>query len=360
MKRLFAYFLITLIILGICGCSIQKQPSEIGQQQDIQNPEEESKDITISFVGDILLASRVGTMVNQKGVNAPFEKVKDILLGTDYAMGNLESAVAETGEPLKKKYTFRAEPKVLEGLKWSGIDIVTVANNHALDFGREAFVETMEHLNSVGIMCVGGGINAEKAYSPVILEKKGKRIAVLGASRVISDSSWCAGENRPGLAGVYDTKPLINSIKNVRDDVDYVVVYLHWGDERATIPNKHQKNIGKLLIDNGVDVVIGSHPHVLQGFEFYKGKLIAYSLGNFVFTNNPNVSNKTMILEVEFGENGLKSAHIIPCVINNFSPEPIINEAERQKIYDMLKGISFNTDIIEGWLGDISNEGSQN
>jgi len=309
---------------------------------------QEKKGISISFVGDILLASRIGININQYGTDYPFEKVKTLLSTSDFAVGNLESAVAVTGTPISgKEYTFRADPKVIAGIKNSGLDIVSLANNHVLDFGRDAFIETLRHIKDSGLNYIGAGEDIDEAYRPVIVEKDGKKAAVFAASRVIPSGSWYAGINTSGVAGAYNTERLVEEIENVRGNVDYVIVYLHWGTEREQEPNKLQKSLARLLIDSGADVVVGTHPHVLQGFEFYKGKVIAYSLGNFIFTN---YNNPTVILNVVFDNKRVESVEVIPCMIKSYVPEPANDGQEKQDIYQLLEDRSINVRIVDGKL----------
>ncbi|MGE5330091.1 MAG: CapA family protein [Deltaproteobacteria bacterium] len=308
----------------------------------------EKKGTTISFVGDILLASNVGLKIDEKGPEYPFEKVSSYLLASDLAVANLESAVAISGAAVQgKEYTFRADPKVLEGLKFSGFDVLSLANNHVLDFGREAFIETLRNIEDKGFNYIGAGKDIDEAYRPVIVEKKGEKIAVFGASRVIPSGSWYAAKNSPGVAGAYNPERLIEEMENIKKDVDYVIVYLHWGTEREELPNKYQKGLAKVLIDNGADLVVGTHPHVLQGFEFYKGKLIAYSLGNFIFTN---YNTPTMILNVVLEQKRIVSAQVIPCMIKSYVPEPIIEQQGKEEAYQRLEDISINAKIVDGMI----------
>jgi len=309
---------------------------------------QKKKGISISFAGDILLASGVGNKIDQYGPDYPFEKVKTLLSKSDFAVGNLESAVAVTGTPAAdKEFTFRADPKVIDGIKNSGLDIVSLANNHVLDFGRDAFIETLNHIKDSGLNYIGAGEDIDEAYRPIVVEKDGKKVAVFAASRVIPSGSWYAGIKTSGVAGAYNAERLLEEIENVRENVDYVIVYLHWGTEREQEPNKLQKNLARLLIDGGADVVVGTHPHVLQGFEFYKGKIIAYSLGNFIFTN---YNNPTVILNVVFDNKRVESVEVVPCMIKNYVPEPTNDDQEKQNIYQLLEDRSVNVRIVDGKL----------
>jgi len=357
--------ILIIIIVNVVDNIIKQHDSHIKVKEYTQNEQKmkeqktaviDREGTTISFVGDILLASGVGRKIDENGPNYPFEKVKSYLSSSDLAIGNLESAVAVSGSPMQgKEYTFRAEPKVIGGLKYSGLDILSLANNHILDYGREAFIETLGHIEDSGLNYIGAGEDIDQAYRPVTVESKGEKVAIFGASRVIPSGSWYATKNNPGVAGAYNTERLIEEIKNAKGNVDYVIVYIHWGTERETISNKLQRSLAKTLIDNGADIIVGTHPHVLQGFEFYKGKLIAYSMGNFIFTN---YNNPTMILNVVIDKKRIKSAEVIPCMIRSYVPEPISVEKDKMDIYQMLENRSTNVNIVDGELFEYNSNGS--
>jgi poly-gamma-glutamate synthesis protein (capsule biosynthesis protein) len=307
-----------------------------------------TQSISVSFVGDILLAGHVGEKINKDGVNYPFTKIRPILYSSDFSIGNLESAVGISGVANgNKQYAFRADPKVLKGVKWSGIDILSVANNHVLDYGPDAFKETLDGIRSEGMYYVGAGKDIDEAYSPAIVEKHGQKIAIFAVSRVVPSVDWHAGKNWRGVASIYNPDKLIDRMKSIRGQVDMIAVYLHWGVEKESMPKSYQRGLARQLIDSGADIVIGSHPHVLQGFEFYKGKLIAYSLGNFVFTN---LNNETLILNVNYNQDGTQSVRIIPCLIKNYRPEMIETDKEKKEFYKMIEKRSFGVKVEEGKL----------
>ncbi len=346
LNRRLIIFLLLVIAAGVFLYAYSKE--RLNQENPVNSDAQNiQKGISISFVGDILLASHVENKINQAGLNYPFEKVSSLLSTSDFTIGNLESAIGLGGTPsVNKEYTFRANPKVLEGVKWSGIDILSVANNHVLDYGTSAFYETLESIESVDLQYVGAGRNQAEAFKPVIQNKNGKKVVFFAASRVIPNGAWHAGQKWPGVAGIYDPNKLLKSMEGFNQD-DIVVVYLHWGVEKESIPKPYQRKLARLLIDNGADVVIGSHPHVLQGFEFYRDGLIAYSLGNFVFTN---IKNNSMILTVHFDDKGIESAEIVPCLIKNYRPEPLENEDDKLSFYRMIEDISFGVKINGGKL----------
>lgn len=298
--------------------------------------------VTISFVGDILLASSVGTYASKHGTAQLMAGVSGILRADDLSIGNLECAVATRGRPARKRYTFRAKPALLRGLHDAGIDAVSLANNHALDYGRSALVETFGHLREAGLSFAGAGGDVSAATGPAVLITGRQRISLVAASRVLPSMAWCAGNDHPGVAGAYDPARLLTEIRSANRAPGTVVAYLHWGRERAPSPERYQRRLARQCIEAGADLVIGTHPHVLQGFEFYGGRLIAYSLGNFVFTNRRQT---TAILQTTLQDGKLVKACVIPCAIIDYRPQPIRDPRARLRVLKDLQRRSFGVVI---------------
>lgn len=339
--RFLKILIFITVIISICFYSLLTCRDEEGSAKPKDT-------VSFSFVGDILLSSNVETMINRTSSYHPFANVRDNFSNSDFVFGNLENPISDKGDILvKKTFNFRANPKVLDGLKWSGINVLSIANNHILDYGYEAMHDTIGNLSKNGFYCTGAGINEEDALKPIILEKNGKKIAFISASRVITSSAQYARENSAGIAQAYNPKMLLEKVNEIDSQVDIVVVYMHWGKEKSTVPNKIQTNLAKSLIDNGADIVVGSHPHVLQGFEFYKGGLIAYSLGNFVFTD---YNRESIILNVEVNRDNTYTASIVPCIIKNYRPEPVFDVDGKINFYNKMKSRSFDLDISNGVL----------
>lgn len=261
--------------------------------------------ITLLFVGDIMLDRGVEFYMTQRNDwKLPFLRIADTLQKADLVFGNLESVISDKGTNLGSIYSFRADPKTLEGLSFAGFDILSVANNHSLDYGIEAFLDSMERLRQTGIATIGGGTTKNQAHAPVIKEVKGTKIGFLGYTN-LGSPLWQAAENTPGIAWV-DANTLEEFQKNIsqaKQQSDILVVSVHFGEEYQTQPSETQKLIAKSAIDAGADIVIGHHSHVVQPVEKYKQGWIAYSLGNFVF--DQGFSKETMeglLLEVKIEE----------------------------------------------------------
>ncbi|HEX5393877.1 MAG TPA: CapA family protein [Rhodocyclaceae bacterium] len=232
------------------------------------------------FAGDLMLDDGPGQTI--AAGRDPLIHFAPLLADADYRIGNLECPIATRGKPSPNKiFSFRAKPSVTRVLK-GRFDAVSVANNHAGDQGKEAFMETLSWLDKAGIKHFGGGANLAAAHAPLWIESKGLRLAVLGYNE-FKPRSFEAGANWPGLAWSEDSQ-VVADIRAAREaGADLVIPFMHWGWEREPDPTERQRRLARLMIDSGADAVVGGHPHITQGAEIYKGKPIIYSLGNFVF-----------------------------------------------------------------------------
>jgi poly-gamma-glutamate synthesis protein (capsule biosynthesis protein) len=236
--------------------------------------------LRLIFVGDVMLDDGPGQVIaSGRDPLAPFAAQ---LRDADFTIGNLECPIARIGKPLDSKiYTFRADPSVMPLLK-GRFDALAVANNHSGDYGKDAFMETLAHLERAGIATFGGGRHLAAAHTPLWIERQGLRIAVL-AFNEFKPRSFEAGANWPGIAWSEDSQ-VVSDIRAARAaGADLVIPFMHWGWEREPDPSQRQRQLARTMIDAGADLVVGSHPHVTQGAEYYRGRLIVYSLGNFVF-----------------------------------------------------------------------------
>lgn len=295
--------------------------------------------LTITFAGDVMPAGKVGVEAKRVGMGVLLSAVSPLLMADDLTIANLECPVARRGAKQEKRYTFRADPAVLPGLRAAGVDAVTLANNHSLDYGPAALLDTFRHLQEAQIPFAGAGPDADRATTPLLLEMAGRRIALVAASRVIPSTTWRAGDKRPGLATAYDGTALVQRVRQAGRQADLVIVYLHWGVERAVSPQQWQRTLARQLVEAGADLVVGSHPHVLQGFEYHQGKLIAYSLGNFLFRYH----DTTALLQVTWAGDRVIAA-VTPCVVARWRPSPTTGRA-RAAALRALEARSFGVRI---------------
>lgn len=248
------------------------------------------EDITMLFVGDVMLAEEPGQLI-ARGID-PFQHVQSIFRLADVRIGNLECAVSHKGRAEDKTYTFRAHPRVINTLK-KHFDAVSLANNHAGDFGSGAYLDMMNLLEKKQMSYFGGGRTTRAAHEPFLVTVKGKKIAVLGYDGFFP-RSFEALEDRPGVAWL-DEDFIVADIKRAREvhHADWVIVYPHWGWEYEKTASSQQQKLAHLMIDSGADAVVGGHPHVTQNVEIYKNKPILYSLGNFVFNGFQDAETRT-------------------------------------------------------------------
>jgi poly-gamma-glutamate capsule biosynthesis protein CapA/YwtB (metallophosphatase superfamily) len=235
--------------------------------------------VRLVFCGDIMLDMQPGAAL-RAGVD-PFAPYGDVLRDADFTIGNLECVVTTGGRQFRKPYTFRVHPRAIPVLdKW--FDALSIANNHTGDFGDEGLLEELD-LFAGKVPLFGGGRNLAEARKPLLIERNGVRIAVLGYNEFIPEE-FAAGEDDPGVAWSVD-EHVLEDIRAARavHKADVVLPYMHWGWEYEPEPSDRQKQFARVMIDAGADAVIGGHPHVTQGAEIYKGRPIVYSLGNFVF-----------------------------------------------------------------------------
>ena len=308
---------------------------------DAQEPKE---DVTLLFAGDLFLTDILQEKYDRNGISAAAApELLDVTRSADIFMLNQEFPFGTTGEAVEdKEYTFRVDPKYVSVLPELGADIVTLANNHMLDFGREPLRETLSALDGAGILHVGAGLNLAEASALKTIEAGGWTIGFLGATRVIPEHSWTASRSNSGLFTTYDPTKLLEEIQAAKETCDYVVVYVHWGVERNTEPEDYQKTLARQYIDAGADAVIGAHPHVLQGIEYYHGKPIFNSLGNFIFANR---AYETMMAELTLTDSGV-DVRVIPCV-STANQMGLMNSGERAGFYDRLQELCFGGIAID-------------
>lgn len=311
-------------------------------------------DFTMCFAGDILLAEKEITTNNlDKSTNGLKDCISkellDIMNNADYTCVNNEFTYSTGGAPLKgKMWTFRAHPDRVKYLKEMGVDLALLANNHVYDYGKEAMLDTLTTLKDAGVKYFGAGANLEEAMKPVYVELDGKTVAFVAASRAEKNKMTPqATDKAPGILRCYDPALFIEVIKEARANADFVVACVHWGTERSTVLEQAQLDTGKQYIDAGADMVIGSHSHCLQGMEYYKGKPIVYSLGNFWFDE---YYEDTMLLNVRIhGDiNGSNvELTVVPAMQDDGRTTIFTEESEKNRVFNYLEEISINVDIDE-------------
>ena len=324
-------------------------------------------DILLSFAGDICFDDTCAVMQNYIGQGEKLENNIDpellrLMRESDLCWINNEFAYSDRGEPLENKmYTFRAAPERAAMLREMGVDIAGLANNHVYDFGAEAMEDTFEALRLADIDYVGAGRNLAEAMTPVYREVDGITIAYVAASRAEKyKMTPQATEAAAGILRCYDTELFVREIEQARENADYVAALVHWGTEYSTELEEVQKTTGREYIDAGADIVIGAHTHCLQGMEYYRGKPIIYSLGNFWFNDKPL---DTMLLQVRLSGVDYSSeitadnveVQIVPAKQENCETR-LLKGDEAEKLFEYLEKLSEGLVIDEeGVVQEISN-----
>ena len=310
--------------------------------------EPEDPIVHMLFSGDVYFSSHVlAAYDNAGGIHGVLDDAyRDEIARADLYMANQEFPFSDRGTPAPdKQFTFRIPPERVSMMHELGIDIVTIANNHTLDYGEDALVDTCTTLENAGILYVGAGANMDRAKQLETIEVRGRTIGFLAASRVYPDTSWVANSKKPGMVSGYDPSILLKEIETAGEYCDYLVVYMHWGIERDEKPQEYQRTLGKQLIDAGADLVIGSHPHVLQGIEYYQGKPIVYSLGNFIFGSS---IPKTALLRADVDlEQNQVNLSLVPGTSGAGYTKELTDPQKISEFYQYMQGISFGVTIDE-------------
>jgi len=296
---------------------------------------------TVSFcaVGDVLLDRGCRTMIGKRGFGYPFELAGDFIRMQDVSFCNFEGSMSSRGKPVAKEINFRADSAFVEVLKHPGFDVVSLANNHVLDYGRDALLDTRRIFIENGFVVTGAGKDSIEASLPAIIEKNGLQLAFLGYVTVPQVGIRYRGD-LPGPA-FPDTARMRDQLTRLRKEADIVVVSFHWGTEYVPHPTPDQVALARFCIDHGADLVLGHHPHVLQSIEKYKEKFIIYSLGNFVFDQHRQPQRESMIFGCLFTERGVKSPHILPIELPYRTFRPVFPEcSESIRIGERIKRIS--------------------
>lgn len=293
--------------------------------QNFSTQQIENKTVNLIMVGDIMLDRGVEYEIKiQNNWRWPFLKIAEELKKADIVFGNLEGPISDKGVKVGSIYSFRADPRVIEGLNYAGFNILSVANNHAFDYGKEALEDTFFRLKEAKIDCVGGGFNSAEAGSPVIKEINDTKIAFL-AYTDLCPLSWKATEKKSGIACISEKEleEIKNNIREAKNQADIVIISLHSGEEYLKEPNQFQIEFSKSAVEAGANLIIGHHSHTVQKNEQYKDGWIFYSLGNFIF--DQKFSEDTMsgqIIKIYIDNREIKEIVSINIKINeDFQPE---------------------------------------
>ncbi len=319
--------------------------------------------LSLIAVGDIMMGEDslcighgVGSKIEKMGVNYPFLQVAPTLKEGDIVFGNLEAVLSRKGVDSSRLHSLqmRAKPEAVRGLQYAGFNVLSVANNHALEHGQEALLETVNILSENNIEYVGVDADITKARAPRLMHVKGITIAFL---------AYCLVPDKTAYLSIKEPEEICADAKRAKSGADIVIVSLHWGNEYIARPSPAQIRLAHQIVDSGANLILGHHPHVVQGMEKYHNGVIAYSLGNFVFDMWQEKMRKSMILRCRLSKQGVCSVEVIPAYINNnYQPEIIkgkqagslLSEIESQSSKISIESSSDFDNSMKGYLAEVA------
>lgn len=296
----------------------------------------------LAAMGDVMLDREVGKHIIDEPGDFLFDDIRSVLKDHDLIFLNLENPVSTKGTPHKIQdphVTFCCHPDSLQVLKNLGAMVVSLGNNHMLDYGDAALYETIEHLDALGIKYVGAGRNYEEANRPLLVECNGKKIAFLSCVFIYSASTKRAKKSKPGVSD-YRIKKILPVIKDLSLSGYQVNVSIHWGIEYSFFPIPYQMSQARLLVDNGASLILGHGPHYPQGIENYNDGQIVYSLGNFIFDEPHKFANRSFIYSTGITENNkLQNMQIYPVYLNHHVPT-LVNNKQKESLKKLIYNLS--------------------
>jgi hypothetical protein len=287
-------------------------------------------DITLNFAGDVHFQDRVAKLLDDPAT--AFGPIASTLGDADLTMVNLETAVTSRGTAQPKEFHFRTTPVAFDAIKAAGIDVVTFANNHVLDYGQVGLSDTLTAVKSARFPYVGIGNNATEAWTPYIADVKGRKIAIIGVSQVDElQSTWVATDSRPGEAHAIDVTRTLGAIRAAKRQADLVLVFMHWGTEGNGCPNAAQKALAPKMAAAGADIIIGAHAHTLQGSGWLGKTFVAYGMANFLWWMN-SYSTETGILRLTLHPDAPLTAQFIPAIVSSTGQPVLATGADKERI----------------------------
>ncbi len=315
-----------------------------GTASNLHMAQDSATQPVLAFTGDVNLSDTWENMVYMAAQPAGIQDcitqpLRQRMQTADLLLINNEFCFSDQGTAMPgKQYTFRAKTENAQILNELGVDIVSLANNHVYDFGEAAFLDTLDTLSAAGIPYVGAGRTIDEASLPQYFLVGGMKVAYVAASRAEKNILTPeATETTPGVLRTYDPALFLAAVQLAAENADVVVAYPHWGTENSTTLEDAQTTLARQLIDAGADLVVGAHPHILQGIEFYKDKPIVYSLGNFWFNT---AAVDTALLEVTLNDPHNLSLRVAPCLQSGGVTTLLQQDTDRQRIFDLLSSIS--------------------
>ena len=288
-----------------------------------RHPVAASGDITLAFAGDVHFAGRVARLLKDPATT--FGPITSVLKSADFTAVNLETPVTSRGQPQPKTYHFATTPGAFTALRDAGVDLVTMANNHILDYGQTGLADTLAAAKAAHFPYVGAGVNAAAAWAPYVTTIKGTKIAIVGVSQVAElASSWVASASRPGEANAINLGQTLAAVRAAKRLARIVIVFMHWGTEGMACPDQSQLSLAPKLAAAGASIIIGAHAHMLQGSGWLGDTFVAYGMGNFLWWEN-SYSTSTGVLKLTVHPHAPLTARFIPAVVSG-TGQPVVDQ----------------------------------
>jgi len=279
-------------------------------------------EFTLAFAGDVHFAERTAKLLDDPAT--AIGPTSSVFSAADVAMVNLETAITEGGVPEPKQFHFRAPATAFTALQAAGIDVATMANNHALDYGQSGLADTFAAIQSTGYPVVGIGRTATEAFAPWVTDVRGTKVGFLGLSQIRERApQWSATATKPGVASALDIPTATAAVKAARLVSDVVIVYLHWGQEGSACPTPRMKELAKALSDAGADAIVSTHAHLMLGDGYLGKTYVQYGLGNFVWWWDEAFSNDTGVLTLTMRGRQVTRSVLAPARISS-TGQPIV------------------------------------
>ncbi|HLL65929.1 MAG TPA: CapA family protein [Micromonosporaceae bacterium] len=338
-RRVAALTLLAALAPGVAGCGdpggqgaarwvgeAEASADPPAQRTPAPAPSTPTGPLTLAFGGDVHFTDRTARLLRDP--DTAFGPAAAVLRAADLTVVNLETAVTERGTREPKTYTFRTPPTAFDALRAAGIDAASLANNHALDYGRVGLADTLDNADRAQFKVFGAGRNADAAYAPLIVPVRGVRVGLVGFSQVRDLAEpWAPTADRSGIAMAWDVERSVAAVAAARRDADLVIAFNHWGQEGNACPTADQKRFAAQVAGAGADVIIGAHAHVLQGDGWLGQTYVAYGLGNFLWYSTSH-STDTGILKLTIEGRRVVSSTLVPAVVSTAGqPVPLTGAA---------------------------------
>jgi poly-gamma-glutamate synthesis protein (capsule biosynthesis protein) len=328
------------------GCAAEPTARWVDGSGSTTPESTQQPEATLAFAGDVHFAGRTLALLDDP--EAAFGPISRVLTAADVAVVNLETAVTTGGTPEPKQFHFRAPARAYQAVRAAGIDVVSLANNHALDYGRDGLADTLRHAAQADMPVVGAGPDADAAYSPWVTEVDGIRIALLGLSQISELSErWRAGDGVAGIAMGHDRSRAARAVRDAKRQADVVIVFLHWGQEGNECPTNRMRRLAGTLARAGATAVIGTHAHLLQGGGWLGNTYVAYGLGNFLWWRDDAFSNDTGVLRLTLRGRTLVDTDFVPARISGTGQPIPAKGAQARRIISKFVGLRACTGLSE-------------